>query len=96
MGVTLFHVLAGRPPFLGETSLGVIAMHQNEPPPALRDLNASVSDGVAQIVAKALAKRPEARYADAGEMLLDLERLSRGEPTGLEVHPRVPDADPRT
>ena len=95
MGATLFHLLAGRPPFVGETSLGVIAMHQNEPPPALRDLNASVSDGVAQIVAKALAKRPEGRYADAGEMLLDLERLLRGEPTGLEVHPRLPDADPR-
>ena len=95
MGVTLFHLLAGRPPFVGETSLGVIAMHQNEPPPALRDLNASVSDGVGQIVAKALAKRPEGRYADAGEMLLDLERLLRGEPTGLEVHPRLPDADPR-
>ena len=70
-------------------------MHQNEPPPPLRDLNASVSDGVGQIVAKALAKRPEGRYADAGEMLLDLERLLRGEPTGLEVHPRLPDADPR-
>ncbi len=95
MGVTLFHLLAGRPPFVGETTLGVIAMHQNEPPPSLRDLNASVSDGVGQIVAKALAKRPEGRYADAGEMLLDLERLLRGEPTGLEVHPRVPDADPR-
>jgi len=95
MGVTLFHLLAGRPPFVGETSLGVLAMHQNEPPPALRDLNASVSDGVGQIVAKALAKRPEGRYADAGEMLLDLERLLRGEPTGLEVHPRLPGADPR-
>ena len=95
MGVTLFHLLAGRPPFVGETSLGVIAMHRNEPPPPLRDLNAAVSDGVGQIVAKAMAKRPEGRYADAGEMLLDLERLLRGEPTGLEVHPRLPDADPR-
>ena len=49
----------------------------------------------ASIVAKAMAKEPARRYADSGEMLLDLERLLRGEPTGLDVHPRLPACDPR-
>ena len=95
MGATLFHLLAGRPPFMGGTMYGLIAKHRNDPPPALTELNNSVSEAVGQVVAKALAKQPEARYADAGEMLLDLERLLRGEPTGIGVHPRLPVCDPR-
>ena len=71
----------------------LIAKHQNEPP-SLKELNEAVSDGVDQVVAKALAKRPEQRYADAGELLLDLERLLRGEPTGIDVHPKLPACDP--
>ena len=95
MGATLFHLLAGRPPFMGGTMHGLFAKHRNDPPPALTELNDSVSEAVGQVVTKALAKQPEARYADAGEMLLDLERLLRGEPTGIGVHPRLPECDPR-
>jgi class 3 adenylate cyclase len=45
-------------------------------------------------VEKALAKAPADRYADAAAFLRDLERLLRGEPTGLAVHPRRPECDP--
>ncbi len=95
MGATLFALLAGRPPFQGDTPLIVMAMHRSEPPPDLRALNPAVSEAVASIVAKALAKAPEHRYADARELLADLERLLRGEPTGLDAHPRLPAADAR-
>ncbi len=95
MGATLFHLLAGRPPFLGTSPLAVISMHRNEPPPPLQEMNPSVSDGVSEIVAKALAKLPSQRYADASALLIDLERLLRGEPTGIGVHPRLPDSDPK-
>jgi serine/threonine protein kinase/class 3 adenylate cyclase len=93
MGATLFHLLAGRPPFLGASPLAVISMHRNEPPPALQGINPDVSDGVSHIVMKALAKPPAQRYSDAAAILLDLERLLRGEPTGIEVHPRLPESD---
>ena len=96
LGATLFHMLAGRPPFArGGGPLSVITQHLNEPPPALQSLNAAVSDGTAQLVAKTLAKSPQARHADAAELLLDLERILRGEPTAIAVHPRRPHADPR-
>ena len=95
MGALLFHLLAARPPFEADTTVALIAKHQGEPPPALKEWNEAASDGVAQVVAKALAKKPEERYADAGEMLLDLERLLRGEPTGINIHPRLPACDPR-
>jgi class 3 adenylate cyclase len=94
MGATLFHMLTGRPPFLAESALALTMRHANEPPPPLQKLNAAISDAVAQIVAKALAKQPEERYADAQALLLDLERVLRGEPTGIIVHPRLPPCDP--
>jgi serine/threonine protein kinase/class 3 adenylate cyclase len=95
MGATLFTLLAGRPPFQGELPLIVMAKHRTEPIPDLKRLVPSISDAACSIVNKSLSKLPEQRYASAGEMLGDLERLLRGEPTGLELHPRLPDCDPR-
>ena len=46
MGATLFHLLAGRPPFLADTVLGMTHLHANQPPPPLRQFNPDVSDGV--------------------------------------------------
>jgi len=95
MGCTLFHLLAGRPPFLAGTPLAVIAKHNSEPPPPLKTLNPAVSDGACQVVQKALAKAPEHRYSGAAAMRRDLERLLRGEPTSIAVHPSLPACDPK-
>jgi serine/threonine protein kinase/class 3 adenylate cyclase len=95
MGATLFHMLAGRPPFVAASPRELIALHHGEPPPTLQRYNPEVSDGACRVVEKALAKEPEGRYADAGALLLDLERLLRGEPTGLAAHPILPACDPR-
>lgn len=91
LGVTLFHLLAGRPPFLAKTIPALIGMHANEAPPSPLEFNPQLSPAIAQVVLKAMAKAPEARYADATEFLADLERLLRGEPTTLVVHPRLPE-----
>jgi eukaryotic-like serine/threonine-protein kinase len=95
MGATFFTLLAGRPPFQGDLPLIVMAKHRTEPVPDLKRLVPSVSDAACSVVNKALAKLPEHRYASAGEMLGDIDRLLRGEPTGLELHPRLPVCDPR-
>ena len=95
LGATLFHLLAGRPPFLGTSAFDLIAKLRSEPAPDVRTLNGAVSEGAAQVVAKALLKRPDERYGDAGEMLQDLDRLLRGEPTSLVAHPARPACDPR-
>ena len=95
LGVNLFHMLAGRPPFQGTSLLTLISQQCNEPPPALHKLNPDLSDGVCRIVEKALSKLPEARYADAADLVRDLDRLRRGEPTGIAVHPRQPSTDPK-
>jgi eukaryotic-like serine/threonine-protein kinase len=92
MGATLYHLLAGRPPFVADTALGLSFLHANKPPPPLREFNPEVSDGVCRIVEKALAKHPDDRQADAETFLLELERLRRGEAVSVVVHPRLPPA----
>src|SRR5439155_7044139 len=94
MGVTLFQMLSGRLPFQAASPVAVIAMHCNDPPPPLRQLNAALSEGACQLVDKALAKAPEARYANAAALLHDLECLLRGEPVPIAVHPQLPACDP--
>ncbi|CAN5896412.1 hypothetical protein BH23PLA1_BH23PLA1_08130 [soil metagenome] len=94
MGSTLFHLLAGRPPFSAGGLMELIAKHRNEPPPAIRTLVPGISEGACQVVEKALAKAPDDRYPDASAMLDDLRRVLRGEPTSITAHPRLPESDP--
>jgi serine/threonine protein kinase/class 3 adenylate cyclase len=94
LGATLFHLLAGRPPFVGDTVLALSLQHAKEPPPPLQRYNPAVSEGVCRIVEKALAKDPASRYDDAEAMLADLERVLRGEPTHIVIHPLLPSCDP--
>lgn len=90
LGVTLFHMLSGRVPFQAESRERLLSMHCHDAPPSLRKLNLDVSDGVSQVVDRALAKAPEDRYPDASALLRDLERLSRGEPNDIQLHPILP------
>ncbi len=85
----------GRPPFEGHTRDDLAAKHCNEPPPRLSTLNPTVSEGLVRVVERALDKRPEDRYIDAGAMLRDLEALLLGEATGIPMHPILPAYDPR-
>jgi serine/threonine protein kinase/class 3 adenylate cyclase len=94
LGATLFHLLAGRPPFEAESPLAMIALHAEEPPPSLRKINPGISEAAYRVVSKCLAKAPAERYADAGALLRDLERLLRGEPADVVLHPHLPAVDP--
>jgi serine/threonine protein kinase/class 3 adenylate cyclase len=95
LGATLFHMLAGRPPFIANDPLSVATMHRNDPVPVLQKLNAAVSDGACRLVERLLAKAPDARPADAGAVLRELERLLRGELADITLHPRLPACDPQ-
>ncbi len=94
MGSTLFHLLAGRPPFAAGNLMELIAKHRDESPPSLRQLVTGISEGARQVVEKAMSKAPADRYPDASAMLDDLQRVLRGEPTSISAHPRLPESDP--
>ncbi len=75
LGVVLFEMLAGRRPFLGATTAAVVQAHACEPPPRLRELNSSIPNDVAEVVASLLAKTPLRRPQSATEVVERLARL---------------------
>ena len=72
VGILLFELLTGRKPFLAEGPAELAVQHRELPVPALREINPSVPVVLEEIVKKALAKNPGARYRSAGELAADL------------------------
>jgi tetratricopeptide (TPR) repeat protein/predicted Ser/Thr protein kinase len=67
LGATLYEVLAGRPPYSGDNALQILRKVVDEDPPPLEgELGA--------VVAKAMERNPQRRYATAGEFAEDLDR----------------------
>lgn len=75
LGVVLFEMLTGQVPYVGKTAVTVAMMHVEKPVPQLADYMENVPDGLQEIIDKALAKRCEDRYANAGELRKDLLSL---------------------
>ncbi len=73
LGVVLFQMLTGEAPFQSTTVQGLLFQHVHTPPRPLREINPYVSDTLAYIVARALAKEPAARFQSAEEMAQALE-----------------------
>jgi len=68
IGVLIYEMLTGRPPFEAETDIGVALKHLREEPVPLRQLNPDVPLQVEQIVRKVMAKEPAARYRTADQL----------------------------
>ena len=65
--VTLFFLLAGRPPFQADSSIAMALMHVHDTPPLLSTIRPDISPLIDRVIVKALAKWPEDRYQTAGE-----------------------------
>ena len=68
LGCTLYYMLTGRPPFADGSALQKLLLHQSETPPDVRDIRPDVSDMLAAVLAKMLAKRPEDRFQNPNEL----------------------------
>lgn len=73
LGATLFHMLAGEPPFRGEGAVAVMRKHEEAPLPALSALPPAVSPCVYQILQRMMAKKPEERFESYEKLLEALE-----------------------
>ncbi|HEU4672909.1 MAG TPA: serine/threonine-protein kinase, partial [Candidatus Limnocylindrales bacterium] len=68
LGCVLYECLAGTAPYPRETDMAVLMAHVESPPPSLAALRPELGPGIDAVVAKALSKRAEDRYASAGEL----------------------------
>lgn len=93
LGVVLFEMLTGRPPFVGESPVSVAYQHVTVEAPAPSSLNPDVPAELDVIVGKALQKTPDRRYQSADEIRRDLLLFLRGEAPAPSA-PAVPAATP--
>jgi serine/threonine-protein kinase len=75
LGATAYHMLAGRPPFFGDTPIALAMQHVQAEPVSLKQLRPDLPDELVEIVHRLLRKTPEERYASAIELARDLRRL---------------------
>jgi serine/threonine-protein kinase len=74
LGCVLYEMLAGEPPFTGAHRAAILARHLADAVPPLRTVRPEVPPGIERAVLRALAKRPEQRFASADELALALKQ----------------------
>src|SRR5262245_37411208 len=90
LGCVLFEAVAGRPPFRRDTEVATLYAHLEQEPPALSSVAAGSNAELDEVVAKALAKDPAARYPTAGDLARDARQAigaSSGERTVVAERP---------
>ncbi|MCU1364106.1 MAG: serine/threonine protein kinase with sensor(s) [Acidimicrobiaceae bacterium] len=80
LGVVLYEMLVGRPPFVGDTPVDVSSQHVNAAVPVMTKFSDSVPKDLEAIVMESLRKSPDQRYQTADELRADLIRFSEGQP----------------
>ena len=68
VGVLLFEMLAGRPPFVADSPIAIALAHRDATVPDVRDLRPDVPRRVADVIRRAMAKDPADRFASADAM----------------------------
>jgi serine/threonine-protein kinase len=76
LGITLFELLAGQPPYTGNTPLEVLRKHIEEPIPFIRTFSPHVSQTLEAALIQLLAKKPADRFQDAGTLRNLLDQIA--------------------
>jgi tRNA A-37 threonylcarbamoyl transferase component Bud32 len=103
LGVVAYELLTGVPPYTGDNLMAVAMRHVRDPVPSVRDRRPEVPGRVDAIVAKAMAKRPDDRFASMAALTAALESClaepgddarpqEQGEDTGVIPPPPRPAA----
>jgi len=88
LGVVMYEMLTGHPPFDGTSMPEIARMHLNATPPPISEVRANLPAGLEKVVMRCLEKSPEDRFASMDELLGALVGL------GLYAPQRVADVSP--
>jgi serine/threonine-protein kinase len=82
LGVILYEMAAGKPPFDADNFMGVLTAHMYKQPVPIRAIvppPQEVPAGLDMMIMKCLSKKPELRYASMEALVSDFEKFERGE-----------------
>jgi serine/threonine protein kinase/ABC-type transport system substrate-binding protein len=69
LGCVLYECLAGEPPFRREQDAAVMYAHLLSPPPKVTDARPELLPGIDEVMARAMAKKPDERYASGAQLV---------------------------
>jgi serine/threonine-protein kinase len=95
LGVMLYELLAGAPPYRGDNALAVMAQHVQSRPPPLRSRNRQVPPALEAVVAKAMRRDPAKRYQTMAAFRHDLLHLDQVDPATLAAEAPEDEPAPR-
>ncbi len=84
LGVVLYELVTGRPPFTGDTPLAIAYKHVQDEPARPSTMISGLPVSLEAIIMKLMSKRPDDRYSTAEDLRADLNRFLAGEPTVAE------------
>jgi serine/threonine-protein kinase len=84
LGVVLYEIVSGTPPFTGENPVSIAYQHVREQPVPLRERDARIPEAFEAIVSKAMAKKLDERYTTAEQLRADLLRFREGKAVAAE------------
>jgi eukaryotic-like serine/threonine-protein kinase len=96
LGVVIYEMVAGRPPFTGDSPVSVASKHVREQAPPPRQFNPSIPQDLEAIILKCMAKSPEYRYATGADLRVDLLRFHEGRAVGAGPVPPGGNGPPTT
>lgn len=92
VAAVLFEMLAGNPPFEGDTAVDIVMKHMNEKVPSICRLRPELPGDMDVFLRKAMAKSPNDRYSTPRDFIAALEQLQQLLPP-MPTHPVEPGAE---
>jgi serine/threonine-protein kinase len=80
LGVVLYEMVTGRPPFSADTPVAIAYKHVSEAPVPPSEIEPRVPEALEAIILRAMAKQPGDRYPTSEDLYADLQRYSQGAP----------------